>query len=113
MIEHQPGHDASKQLRGKGHLEHRLVMGTYFDIVPAPQGHRKSLGYPCAQALGFQAGRCRIIVDMGMIACDLGDGSRGGTVRQRASDKCRRDWCPMMVIATAVPPPPPRDGIFR
>src|SRR4051794_21649256 len=82
MIEHQPRHKHRKYVRGKGDLKHGLVMRTYHDVVPTSQGHGKTFADPSAQALGLGACRRRIVVDMGMIACDLGNRSRAVALGQ-------------------------------
>src|SRR6478672_13884617 len=76
MVEHQPRHQGRKQLCGKRHLIHRLVVGTYLDVMPASERDGKPFADPAAQPLGLGARRRRVVIDMGMVACDLAQRSR-------------------------------------
>src|SRR6185437_822151 len=80
MVEHQPGHQLGEDLPGKCDLIHRLVVWADLDIVPAPERHRKALADPPAQLLRLAARRCRIIVDVGVEACDFAVWPRGSSL---------------------------------
>src|SRR3979490_735690 len=82
MVEHQPRHQRRKHLRCKGNLKHGLVVGTYFDVMPASQRDGKTLVDPRAQTLGLRATGRRIVIDVSVIACDLAGRSRHGSLWQ-------------------------------
>src|SRR5688572_29170308 len=88
MVEHQPGHQFGKYLAGKGHLIHGLIMRTDLDVVPAPERDREPLPDPATQLLGLGPRRRRIVIDVGVVARDLAEGSR--TARLRLTRHCLR-----------------------
>jgi len=59
MVEHQPRHQGGKQLPGKGHLIHRLIMRTDFHVMPAPERDGKAL----ADQIGATGGRLVTVED--------------------------------------------------
>ena len=82
MVEHQPRHQRGKQLPGKGHLIHRLIVRTDFHVMPAPERDGKALADPATQPLGLGAGDRRIVIDVRVVACDLARRSRDGILCQ-------------------------------
>src|ERR1700733_3475750 len=79
MVQHEPRYQCREDLVGKSNLKHRRIVGTDLCIVPAAELYREPLADPDAELL--RDGSCgqRIIIDMGMIACDLGDRPRSGS----------------------------------
>src|ERR1700738_5583099 len=49
MVWPQPRHQRGKQLRGKGHLKHGLIMRTDFHVMPASERDGKTFADPCTQ----------------------------------------------------------------
>ena len=85
VVEHQPWHQRRKYLGGKGDLKHGLIVRAYFHVMPAAQRHGKTLVHPAPQPLGLRPRRCRIVIDMGVVAGDFAKGSggsRGETMRR-------------------------------
>jgi len=78
MIEHQPRYQRREDILGKGDLKHRTIMRADLRVVPAAQPDHEALADPVAQLLRNLSCGGRVIVDMGMIAGDLRDGSRCG-----------------------------------
>ena len=101
VVEHQPGHQFGKYLPGKGHLIHGLVVRTDLDVVPAPERDREALADPGAQLLGLGPRRRRIVIDMGVVACDLAQG-RGPPASGSPVIACApRHRCPVPVAIIA------------
>src|SRR5947207_6525654 len=76
VVEHQPWHELRKDFLRKGDLVHGLIMRADLDVVPAPERDGKALAHPVAQPLGVTARGGWIVVDMGVIACDLAGRAR-------------------------------------
>src|SRR5580698_2446597 len=78
MVEHEPGNQRGEDFIGKSNLKHRRIVGTYPRIMPAAELYRKPLADPNPKLLCNGSRGQRIIINMGMIACDLGDRPRSG-----------------------------------
>ncbi len=76
-VQHQPGHDGGEQRRAEGDLEHRASVRPDGGLVPAPEPHAEPLGDPPAQGLGLVPRRRGVVIDVGVIAPDLGDRAGG------------------------------------
>lgn len=76
VIEHQPRHQAREDVLAKRDLDHRAIMRADPDIVPAADLHSKALADPPHQPFSRGARRRRVVVDVRMIARDLGERAR-------------------------------------
>ena len=93
VVEHQPWHELRKDFLRKGDLVHGLIMRADLDVMPAPERDGKALAHPVAQPLGGRARRRRIVIDVGVIACDLVERARALRLTGHADILCCRPCC--------------------
>ena len=78
MVQHQPRHQGREHLLGERDLVHRLIVRPDLDVMPVAEPHHEAFADQGAQPLGGRARGRRIVIDVGVVARDLGQRPRRG-----------------------------------